>query len=684
LAATLSNMGELEHLRGNNLAAQGFYSRSRQLMEKTGCVDDLPELLRRTAESLSALGLHDESRTHVTSGHRMAEEIGCRLEAANCLRVLAEFAAEAGEFEQARDRCRTAIDSLKLLGASYELGQAVSALGRIEVVSGHPDTAVRHFEEARAVFLRLGARRDARLLQEQLAEMAGAVSYPTPELPGERERLAALYKSSQALAVVATIEELIREAADAVAAEILSDTAAVVLVDPTGPARVVFSTMSETNESSEGLASLVPVLLAQLRERGIRAWQLPLDEASASLAPLLSSRGIRRLLVVPMISGARLLGALYLDYRQRDGHFSEEDIRFAEALAAQAATAIENSQLRAKLEDEIELLRWEVDARHSFANIIGQSLEMQQLFTLVEKVSRTSVTVLIEGESGTGKELVARAIHNHGPRKNERFVAQNCAALPEQLLESELFGHVRGSFTGAFRDKPGLFEAADRGTFFLDEIADMPQSLQVKLLRVLQDGEIRRVGATDSISVDVRIIAATNKLLDEEVQRGRFREDLFYRLNVVRVGMPPLRVRRDDIPLLAQHFLNRFTEKSGRSDGAFSERAMELLVNYDWPGNVRELENEIERAVALSDRGAAITAMALSERIRSVPIAIKPPKPGTKLSLKDMVEDVEKRVILQMLRENNWNKSRTAIALGLSRQGLLKKIARFGLHPDEE
>ena len=379
-----------------------------------------------------------------------------------------------------------------------------------------------------------------------------------------------------------------------------------------------------------------------------------------------------------------MVGALYLDFRTRAGEFSEEDVRFLRALAVQAAILIENAQLRSKLRDEVESLRWVVDARHKFANIVGQSLSMQQLFTTLEKVARSSVTVLIEGESGTGKELVARAVHLNGPRKDERFVAQNCAALPEQLLESELFGHVRGAFTGAHRDKQGLFEAADGGTFFLDEIADMPPSLQVKLLRVLQEGEIRRVGATEHIDVDVRIIAATNKRLREEVKAGRFREDLFYRLNVVGVEMPPLRGRRDDVPLLAQHFLNRCCEAGGEPKRGFSDRAMDLLVNYDWPGNVRELENEIERAVALSDVGATITAECLSDRIRSVQVAIHPPKPGTRLSLKSMVADVEKRVIMQVLEENRWNKSRTAEALGLSRQGLLKKIDRFGLSRDKE
>jgi Nif-specific regulatory protein len=480
------------------------------------------------------------------------------------------------------------------------------------------------------------------------------------------------------------VEVLVQDLADIAAAAMPADTVAVVLLAPGREPVLARSSLCESRAEDDDTLSLVSAALSELHERGVHVLLADPDTATPILAPFLKSGGVRRLALVPMSSGERMVGALYLDYRTRDGEFSEGDVRFLRALAVQAATLIENAQLRSKLTDEVESLRWVVDGRHKFASIVGQSLCMQQLFTTLEKVARTSVTVLIEGESGTGKELVARAVHLNGPRKNERFVAQNCAALPEQLLESELFGHVRGAFTGAHRDKQGLFEAADGGTFFLDEIADMSPSLQVKLLRVLQEGEIRRVGATDHIDVDVRIIAATNKRLRDEVKAGRFREDLFYRLDVVGVEMPPLRDRRDDVPLLAQHFLNRFCEASGESERGFSDRAMDLLVNYDWPGNVRELENEIERAVALSDVGTTITAECLSDRIRSVQVAIHPPKPGTRLSLKSMVEDVEKRVIMQLLNENNWNKSRTAEALGLSRQGLLKKIGRFGLTREKE
>jgi transcriptional regulator with GAF, ATPase, and Fis domain len=684
LALAYSNIGELEHIRGNDHAAQDLFSRSEELMSTAGSIDDLPELYRRQGESLTSLGEREDAVLVLERARTMAAKMGNCLEVANCTRALGELAAHDEAGSKAAALCEEAIESLRALGAQYELARSLAALGHILAGSGASERAAASLEEARDILTGLGARRELRALQEEMAAVSGVSRPLVKHLPDERGRLAALYRSSASLAAADSMDALASELADIMAANVPADVAAVVLLHPDGGVGATISSMCEHRGDTDAVGSLVSVLLAALPDDPPVPQLLDVRTAPSTLAPLLRARGLRRVLVAPMVSAKRRIGALYLDYRNRDGLFSEQDVRFIEALGAQAATAIENVQLRGELVDEIESLRWEVDGRYSFANIIGRSLQMQRLFSLLQKVSRSSVTVLVEGESGTGKELVARAIHFNGSRKKARFIAQNCAALPEQLLESELFGHVRGAFTGALRDKPGLFEAADCGTFFLDEIADMPSSLQVKLLRVLQDGEIRRVGATDPVTVDVRIVAATNKSLEDEVKAGRFREDLYYRLNVVRVVMPPLRERRDDIPLLAQHFLNRFAGESSETPRGFTDHAMELLVNYGWPGNVRELENELQRAVALARPGTAIGASALSDRIRSVQVAIRPLRPGSQLSLKDMVEDVERRVILQVLNEHDWNKSRASEALGLSRQGLLKKIARFGLEQAEE
>lgn len=253
-----------------------------------------------------------------------------------------------------------------------------------------------------------------------------------------------------------------------------------------------------------------------------------------------------------------------------------------------------------RLYQENTYLRRELEQRYAFKNIIGRSPRMRAIFGLIERVARTASTVLIHGESGTGKELIARAIHFSSPRSSQRFLSVNCGAIPENLLESELFGHERGSFTGATRDKKGLFQEADHGTLFLDEISEMSLPMQVKLLRALQERVVRRVGGTSEEAVDVRIIAATNQNLAERIARGEFREDLYYRINVIPIAIPPLRSRREDIPLLVDHFLRKYTEALGVPAKRISAEAMRLLEGHTWPGNVRELENLIERAVALS------------------------------------------------------------------------------------
>lgn len=283
------------------------------------------------------------------------------------------------------------------------------------------------------------------------------------------------------------------------------------------------------------------------------------------------------------------------------------------------AQALEHADLYARVVQENVTLRRELQARHRFANIIGSSRAMQEVFRLLERVIPSSAMVLIEGETGTGKELIARAIHYNGPRKEKRFVSLDCGAFPEELLESELFGHKKGAFTGAIRDKAGLFEYAEGGTVLLDEICNANPSVQARLLRVLQEGEIRRLGENEPRRVDVRVLCATNRDIEQEVEEGRFRKDLYYRLRGVRIVVPPLRERKEDIPGLAAHFLEVYSKSAGKSVSAFTREAMDLLVRYDWPGNIRELEHEVERAVILSPEDGMIEPELLSEEVRGAP-----------------------------------------------------------------
>jgi sigma-54 dependent transcriptional regulator, flagellar regulatory protein len=321
--------------------------------------------------------------------------------------------------------------------------------------------------------------------------------------------------------------------------------------------------------------------------------------------------------------------------------------------------------------------------REKFEDIIGQSVKMQEIFTLVEKVSNSDSTIIINGESGTGKGLIARAIHKNSDRKDKPFITINCGAIPENLLESELFGHVRGAFTGATSSKPGKFELANRGSVFLDEIGDMSANLQVKILRVLEEREFEQVGGSKTITADVRIIAATHRDLEKLVQEGSFREDLFYRLNVIPVAIPSLRKRKSDIPLLVSHFLRGFNSKNGKDVQGVTNDAMNIIKEHSWPGNVRELKNMVERLVVLKGEGD-IDPLDLPEKLRKKGGYSKLPSMEISedgISLNTAVTDFEKALILESLQKTNWVKNQAAKLLRLNRTTLVEKIKRHHLQP---
>jgi Nif-specific regulatory protein len=330
--------------------------------------------------------------------------------------------------------------------------------------------------------------------------------------------------------------------------------------------------------------------------------------------------------------------------------------------------AIENAQRVQHLRDENRHLRQEVQRVHGFDEIIGQSARMREVFETVSRVLDTDATVLVEGESGTGKELIARAIHYNGHRQSKPFVAIFCGSLPDELLESELFGHRKGAFTGATTDKKGLFESADGGTVFLDEVGDLSPKLQTALLRVLQLGEIKRVGDTEMRKVDVRILAATNRPLRGLIEAGDFREDLYYRLNTIQIDLPALRQRHGDLPLLAHHFLDQFAKGSRAHIKGFTEDALEALKRYRWPGNVRELENTVERAVVLA-RDELITPADLRlPESDSAEVVFEPGLP---------LKEIERRAVERALEEHDGNVSATARALDVSRRWLHYKLKEW-------
>src|SRR5688572_25905468 len=355
--------------------------------------------------------------------------------------------------------------------------------------------------------------------------------------------------------------------------------------------------------------------------------------------------------------------------------FKKEDIKLV----------VQRSLEHCRLLQENTKFREELKSKDEWSALVGSSTAMLEVYKLVARVAESKSTVLLQGESGTGKELIARAIHTNGPRRDKPFIPVNCGALPDTLLESEMFGYEKGAFTGAAGTKVGLFESANGGTLFLDEIGELGQALQVKLLRVMQDQEVRRVGSTTSTKVDVRIIAATNRDLEQLVKEGKFRDDLFYRLNVVRITLPALVERREDIPMLVHHFLQKYATGVTHAVRGVLPETMTLLMQYPWPGNVRELENAIERAVSLS-HGPLLTPDDLPASLCRTPLPAKEPAAAIDHSYEGnlSLEEVEKRHLVRVLKETKGNKVKASKILGIDRRTLYRMAERFGLDLGDE
>lgn len=372
---------------------------------------------------------------------------------------------------------------------------------------------------------------------------------------------------------------------------------------------------------------------------------------------------------VPLMLKGDLIGVIYIDSQEQQANFSRQSLDFLSAFANQVAVAIQNAQLMSSLRQENLQLREEFRRIYAFEEIIGQSKSMQSVFQMMNKVLENTTTVLIVGETGTGKELVARAIHYNGLRREKPFIPVNCASIPENLLESELFGYKKGAFTGASGDKPGLVQLADGGTLFLDEVGEIPLSQQAKVLRFLQEKEIMPVGGSGQVKVDVRVIAATNRDLALEVREGRFREDLFYRLNIIPLQLPPIRERKKDVPLLAQHFLKKLCASVGKDVKGFTPEALQVIMDYPWPGNVRELENAIERAVVLATHTLIHEEDILMREIHA--------EKGIETGM--TLDDISKILLEKTLRAYEGNKTRTAEAMGVSLRWVHYKTREWGI-----
>lgn len=479
----------------------------------------------------------------------------------------------------------------------------------------------------------------------------------------ERDHLTALLKISRTMNSIMRTAPLLERIMDIALGSIGAERGFIILKDPNSEELQLKVRRNMTGEEAS------PEISGSIVQQAISSGE-PVLTHDAPGDPRFSSsdsvilQNILSAACVPLVLRGRPIGAIYVDSKSAKSVFTEKTIRFLKAFADQAALALENAENHEAVISENLLLKRQMAQVSDFENIVGNSPSMQAVYHIMKSVIPMSCSVLIVGESGTGKELVARAIHYKGPRKSSPFVAQQCSAIPEQLLESELFGYRRGAFTGAGSDRKGLFEAADNGTFLLDEVCDIPLPIQAKLLRVLQEGEIRRLGETSPRKVDVRLISATNRDLKKEVSAGRFREDLYYRLNVVSISIPPLRERLDDIPLLANHFAKLYARKCGRSVERIEREAIEKLKDHSWPGNVRELENTIERAVIM----CRTTSIGPDDLLLDI---------DENSATSGKLRDFEKRIILRTLRKHDGNRTKTAKVLGISVRTLQYKLRRW-------
>jgi transcriptional regulator with GAF, ATPase, and Fis domain len=697
--------GDLARRRGRPAKALDLYQQATALLESEGPYEQAVAALNR-AEVLAELGRGEEARAALASAedanlvdrHRL-----CEARVALCLDDPCDAARLLPTWQRA---VRAGRRDLAF--------RAALALARIGVRAAAADEALQWLKRAAEAWEEIRMRTpemqrdaldedpDARRLRELMkgAPLPTATRSVILAAPDAVRRLLQINKRiNSELRLPRLLELILDTVIDLTAAErgfiLLADAGGQLQVsqarnlDETETA--AFSRSIAEQAASEG-APIVTVDAA--------------GDARFGAALSVSHLKLRSVLAVPLHVKGRTVGCIYVDHRLRSGVFGEADVQLVCDLAEQAAIAIDNARLHAeneakarevaelarKLEEkvasqalelgelhkEVRSSRAALAHRYNYDNLVGRTPRMLELFRFLDRVTDTALPVVIYGESGTGKELVARAIHHNGPRRQQPFVGESCAAIPETLLEAALFGHARGAFTGADSERRGLFEVAHGGTLFLDEVGEMSPGMQAKLLRVLQSGELRRLGSERTLKVDVRLLCASNRELQRLVEEGRFREDLFYRLNVVRVGLPALRERRDDIPLLVEHFLAKHAKATGKKPPRLQRAALQKLVGYRWPGNVRELENEVLRAAALG--GEVITADDLSPQVAAGDPEAAWESPDD-LGLKKRVERLERTLLREALARADGNQTQAARLLGLSRFGLQKKLRRYGLEP---
>jgi transcriptional regulator with GAF, ATPase, and Fis domain/Tfp pilus assembly protein PilF len=593
-----------------------------------------------------------------------------RLEyAAFCIENIVDLDRAARQLEEARE-------TFEMIGAEYEAGHAYLLAAKLEMVCDHPTGEARsHLEAAIDLLERVGNDEDQEALREVHRDidrlLAETSLSESNELAALNAAVALIRQAPDSAQSVRAVERVLEERmrADRCGLFLLSAGTSELQLAPG-------SGMSQ-KEAAEVLR-LISVLKAN-RDFGPK----PLVSTSPARDPRfakMESPGLESLgsvVFMPLFSEEEMLGGIWVDMCSEDGYFRQPELDFLVAFATAAAMAVQEMRLEAVRSENLRLRR-KLTSRTGFEGIITQNRRFLEIIDLIDRLKESTTTVLLEGETGTGKELLARATHAVSTRRDRSLVVVNCAALSRDVLESELFGHIRGAFTDAKSDKIGLFEKADGGTIFVDEIDKTTTNFQERLLRVVDQGEIKPVGANQAQKIDVRIICASNRSLKDLVESGAFLKDLYYRLRVISIEIPPLRERKEDVPLLAEHFLAHFAEQSSKRIAGFTHEAMNRLVAHSWPGNVRDLRHEVERAVAMAEDGVTIGVTALSPELREDEA---PPSLSLRTDQKmpDMIERIERDLVEQALRKTSGNRSHAAKLLGISRRGLLNKISRYSI-----
>ncbi|HKR64198.1 MAG TPA: sigma 54-interacting transcriptional regulator, partial [Thermoanaerobaculia bacterium] len=685
-------VASIEDERGNAEEAERYLERAMAIFERNRTLHGLARAHTASAVLVLQNDL-DRAVEHAQLGEKYARQLGDRFSLAKNDWAWAKILGSRGEREAAAAKFDAVRAAFEELDTPYELGRLLFDIG---LLREEPEEATHTIREAIRMFEKLDATHD-------LERARGALFRIRPAGKAPDQGVVGLYEIVKIINSTLDLEEVLNRVLDVCVRRLRAERGMILLLDPiTGALRT--RVVRNIRDGAEGERKRSPqAIVKEVMQTGqsVISADARSDERFVESESVIAEN-ILSILCAPVIIKDRIAGAIYVDHREARHLFSQKDLSFLEAFADQAAIAIENARLYEELEEartrlslENETLRREVLVEKHLDSIVGQSEAVSRSQFAIRKASAGNSTVLLRGESGTGKGLVARIIHNIGPRRNGPFIKFNSAALTETLAESELFGHERGAFTGADRRKLGRFELANNGTIFLDEIGKMSLAMQAKLLRVVEDKEFERVGGTQTIKTDVKIIAATNLELEKAIEEGTFREDLFYRLNIIPITLPPLRERKDDIPLLAEHFIRKICKDLGIDNKHLEPGVLDLFLRYDWPGNVRELEATLHRAIVMSN-GETVTknefynlysqtpqAMVTASGPAPTPASILNPLVGKMEITSDVYDEVmsavDKQMILRALESSGGRIREAARRLGLARNTLKSKILKYGI-----